>query len=146
MRIDHELNEVKLARAMGASDIELADAGTVQRTTGAPVGFAGPVGYSGEIFVDTDARQVADGVCGANQADQHLLHVVFGRDYTGKVVDLRSVVDGDAYLIFPELARPDGEWPVWFFGAKNPGAIAYASFGAMLARERGPALEELRQR
>src|SRR5262245_52660131 len=49
VRGDHEVNEVKLARAMGARDIELADAGTVERATGAPVGFAGPVGFSGEI-------------------------------------------------------------------------------------------------
>ena len=49
----------------------------------------------GEIFVDTAASQVPDAVCGANAADQHLQHVVYGRDYTGQVVDLRSVVDGD---------------------------------------------------
>jgi prolyl-tRNA synthetase len=95
VRGDHELNEVKLAGAMGARDIELADAGTVERATGAPVGFAGPVGFSGEVFVDTAASQVGDGVCGANKADQHLLHVLFGRDYKGTVADLRSVVDGD---------------------------------------------------
>jgi len=59
---------------------------------------------------------------------------------------ISSVQDGDVYLILPELARPDGEWPVWFLGAKSPGAIAYGSFGAMLARERAAALEELRQR
>jgi prolyl-tRNA synthetase len=34
-------------------------------------------------------------VCGANAADQHLLDVMFGRDFNGTVVDLRSVVDGD---------------------------------------------------
>ena len=59
---------------------------------------------------------------------------------------ISTVQDGDVYLILPELARPDGEWPVWFLGANSPGAIAYGSFGAMLARERAAALEELRQR
>lgn len=59
---------------------------------------------------------------------------------------LSSIVDGDVYLIFPELAGPDGEWPVWFFGPKSPGAIGHASFGAMLAREREAALQALEMR
>jgi prolyl-tRNA synthetase len=95
LRGDHELNEDKLSRALGLGEIELADAATVQKATSAPVGFAGPVGFSGEIAVDSAAAEVADGITGANAADRHLQHVVFGRDYTGKVADLRSVVDGD---------------------------------------------------
>jgi len=59
---------------------------------------------------------------------------------------LSSVEDGDVYLIFPDLAHPDGEWPVWFFGPKNPGAYGYRSFGAMLAAERVRGLQELRRR
>jgi len=59
---------------------------------------------------------------------------------------ISSIEDGDVYLILPALPRPDGEWPVWFFGAKNPGAIAYPSFGAMLERERGKGLQELKDR
>ncbi len=96
LRGDHDLNEDKLARALGVKELELADAATVKELTSAPVGFAGPVGVKGEIFVDLAASQVPDAVCGANAADQHLQHVVYGRDYTGQVLDLRSVVDGDA--------------------------------------------------
>jgi len=59
---------------------------------------------------------------------------------------LSGVEDGDVYLIFPDLAHPDGEWPVWFFGPKNPGAYGYRSFGAMLAAERVRGLQELRRR
>jgi hypothetical protein len=59
---------------------------------------------------------------------------------------LSRVEDGDVYFIFPDLATPDGEWPVWFFGPKNPGAIAYRSFGAMLAAEQARGLQELRRR
>jgi prolyl-tRNA synthetase len=95
LRGDHELNEDKLGRALGVKELELADAATVKELTSAPVGFAGPVGFKGEIFVDTAASQVPDAVCGANAADRHLQHVVYGRDYTGKVLDLRSVVNGD---------------------------------------------------
>jgi len=59
---------------------------------------------------------------------------------------ISSNEDGDIYLIFPELASPDGEWPVWFFGPKNPGAYGYASFGAMFERERRAALRTIAQR
>jgi len=95
LRGDHELHEDKLARALGVPEVELADAESVQKLTGAPLGFAGPVGFKGEIVVDTWASRVPDAVAGANAADQHHRHVVFGRDYTGTVVDLRSVGDGD---------------------------------------------------
>jgi prolyl-tRNA synthetase len=95
VRGDHELNEEKLARALGVPEVELADADAVQKLSGAPLGFAGPVGFSGEIVVDIQASRVPDAVAGGNAAGQHRKHVVFGRDYTGKVVDLRSVMDGD---------------------------------------------------
>ncbi|MEO8181382.1 MAG: proline--tRNA ligase [Deltaproteobacteria bacterium] len=105
VRGDHELNEDKLARALGVREIELAEAAAVQRLTGAPVGFAGPVGFTGEILVDPAASQVSAAVCGANATDRHLLNVQFGRDYTGKVVDLRSVVDGDVCVECGALLR-----------------------------------------
>lgn len=95
VRGDHELNEDKLARALGVPEVELAQADAVQKLTGAPLGFVGPAGFAGEIVVDSHASRVPDAIAGANAAGQHLRHVVFGRDYTGKVVDLRSIVDGD---------------------------------------------------
>jgi prolyl-tRNA synthetase len=95
VRGDHELNEVKLARALGASEVRMADAETVKKATGADVGFAGPVGYKGRILVDRAAADVQGGVAGANETDHHVVNVVFGRDYEGEVADLRSVVAGD---------------------------------------------------
>jgi prolyl-tRNA synthetase len=95
VRGDHELNEDKLARALGVPEVELADAEAVKKATGAPLGFAGPVGFTGEIVVDTHASRVASATAGANAPGQHRQHVVFGRDYTGKVADLRAVSDGD---------------------------------------------------
>ena len=95
VRGDHDLNEAKLATAMGVGEVTLADPETVRRATGADVGFAGPLGFSGEIFVDRDAALVSDGIAGANETDFHLRHVVFGRDYNGHVADLRSVFAGD---------------------------------------------------
>jgi prolyl-tRNA synthetase len=96
VRGDHELNEVKLARALGANEVRMADAETVKKATGADVGFAGPVGYEGRTLVDRAAADVAGGVAGANETDHHFVNVVFARDYEGEVADLRSVVAGDA--------------------------------------------------
>jgi len=95
VRGDHELNEAKLARALGADEVRLASADEVRRATGAAVGFAGPVGFAGKVVVDRDAASVSDGVTGANETDYHLLHVAYGRDFEGSVGDIRSVVDGD---------------------------------------------------
>jgi prolyl-tRNA synthetase len=95
VRGDHEVNEVKLARALGASEVHLAGAADVEKATGAAVGFAGPVGFKGRILIDRDAANVSDGVSGANESDYHLVHVQRGRDFEAEVADLRSAVDGD---------------------------------------------------
>lgn len=96
VRGDRELNEVKLARALGVSSVEPADPETVEAVTKAPVGFAGPVGLTGvRVVADHEVPAIADGITGANLNDHHLLHVAFGRDYTCDVSDLRQAVAGD---------------------------------------------------
>ena len=95
LRGDHDVNEVKLARALGVNEVHLASGTDVTRVTGAAVGFAGPVGFQGRIVIDVDAASITDGVSGANETDYHLLHVQHGRDFSAEVVEIRQVVDGD---------------------------------------------------
>jgi prolyl-tRNA synthetase len=96
VRGDHELNEIKLARTLKVREVFLAERETVLKATGAEVGFAGPVGFKGtRIVIDESAANVPVSVTGANEKDQHLTGVVFGRDFEGQVADLRSVVEGD---------------------------------------------------
>jgi prolyl-tRNA synthetase len=95
VRGDHQLNEVKMARALGAADLRLAPPERVAEATGAAVGFAGPVGFKGRVVVDRDAAAVADAITGANETDAHFVHVRMGRDFDGEVHDLRSAVAGD---------------------------------------------------
>lgn len=97
VRGDRELNEVKLQRALGASNLAAAPPEVVERVTGAPVGFAGPVGLKGaRILADHEVVAIDDGITGANKADTHLVHVRYGRDFTADaVVDIRTVVAGD---------------------------------------------------
>jgi prolyl-tRNA synthetase len=95
VRGDHEVHEIKLARALGVDEVHLASAADVERATGAVVGFAGPVGFQGRVVIDRDAASVRDAVTGANETDQHLKHVSFGRDFTADVAQIRHVLAGD---------------------------------------------------
>jgi prolyl-tRNA synthetase len=94
---DRELNEKKLARALDVDAVALADDAAIQGATGAPVGFAGPVGLSIPIHADMALRGMADGVTGANKADTHLTGVSMNRDVTAAAFhDLATAREGDA--------------------------------------------------
>ena len=95
VRGDHEINEIKLARALGVDEVVLADDEEIKRATGARVGFAGPVGFKGKVLIDRDAAVVRGGITGANEDDHHLADVERGRDFEAEVADLRSVIEGD---------------------------------------------------
>jgi prolyl-tRNA synthetase len=97
VRGDREINEVKLANVLGDGVLEIADAETVERATGAPVGFAGPVGLDGvEIIADLEVRHVRNAVTGANQNEKHYLNTNSGRDYHISVAaDIRNVTEGE---------------------------------------------------
>jgi prolyl-tRNA synthetase len=95
LRGDHDVNEVKLARALDVNEVHLAAPADVVKTTGAKVGFAGPVNFKGRVVIDVDAASLTDAVSGANETDYHLLHVQYGRDFQAQVVEVRQVVDGD---------------------------------------------------
>jgi prolyl-tRNA synthetase len=98
LRGDHRVNEIKLTNAFGAA-VRQADAETIEAHIG-PVGFIGPVGMKDsagiEVLLDAGALASEGGyVTGANRADEHLVSVVPGRDFTYREVDVRSVVAGD---------------------------------------------------
>ncbi|MBN1807804.1 MAG: proline--tRNA ligase [Planctomycetes bacterium] len=99
VRGDHELNEAKLARAVGAP-IEMADGPLVEKISGAAVGFAGPVGMNDRgafMVADNAVKAMADFVTGANKNDAHLLNVNRERDFAPDVyADIRAAGEGDA--------------------------------------------------
>ncbi|MDR0668619.1 MAG: proline--tRNA ligase [Treponema sp.] len=97
IRGDLDVNEAKLAATLKAGELALAADTDVERLTGAPVGFAGPVGLTGlPIIVDQTVTAMGDAVTGALAKDQHYRHVAYGRDFTGWLVqDIRTVKDGD---------------------------------------------------
>jgi prolyl-tRNA synthetase len=77
---DRELNLPKLKRALGGRRAELADDETIQKVTGAPVGFAGPVGLAIPVYADQALQGAADRISGANRADTHVRHLALARD------------------------------------------------------------------
>jgi len=98
LRGDHDANEGKVRRATGAAKVELADPKVIEQVTGAPVGFAGPVGLKQPIpiYADREIEKIVNGITGANQAETHLTGVNYGRDFqVTRFADLRNAVDGD---------------------------------------------------
>ena len=98
IRGDREINEVKLANHLGVLHLALANEEEVERATGAPVGFAGPVGLAEDLPLigDLSARPLARFACGANKGDAHLVNVDWGRDAEpGEWVDVMLVTGGD---------------------------------------------------
>ncbi len=93
---DRELNEHKLARALGGVPLQMADDRLIEQATGAPVGFAGPVGLTIPIYADAELQTPRVCATGANAADTHLTHVILTRDATVTAFfDLVTCREGD---------------------------------------------------
>jgi prolyl-tRNA synthetase len=92
---DHAVNEIKLARVLGVGEVSLASEAEVENATGAPLGFAGPVGFKGRIVADHAVAHVLNGVTGANQKDAHFRNVNFARDFKAELADVRTVTERD---------------------------------------------------
>lgn len=96
VRGDHEINEAKLKNILNAADIELADQGIVEVATGAPMGFAGPIGLKIQIIADNSIMDMSNFVTGGNKKDLHLKNVNIERDFEVHVSgDLRNITHAD---------------------------------------------------
>ena len=103
---NRDVNEIKLRRALGAKTLELADAATIERATGAPVGFAGPVGLAIPRIADAKLRGYRGAVTGANEADAHLRHVDIERDAkVTEFADISLAIEGDGCPRCPGTLR-----------------------------------------
>jgi len=105
IRGDHDVNEEKLRIALDGGHIELADETTIEKVTGAKVGFAGPIGIAktvDTILIDHAVASMTVWVTGANKTDYHVRNVVPGRDFPLEgdnitVADIRYAVEGDKH-------------------------------------------------
>ena len=118
IRGDREVNEVKLKNYLGCRHLELAGEAKVRQVTGAPVGFAGPIGLPGELrlVADESVRPLTNFVCGANEADAHYTGANWGRDVeVEEWTDLLLAAAGDP--------SPDGDGPMEVFRGIEVGHI-----------------------
>ena len=97
LRGDHEVNEVKLANAVGAQELRMADDAAIRAAGGCP-GFRSPIGIKEGtcIVVDETAMRMHNAVSGANEQDFHYINVNPKRDFGSvTVTDIRLVAEGD---------------------------------------------------
>ncbi|MEX0637859.1 MAG: proline--tRNA ligase [Burkholderiales bacterium] len=103
VRGDHELNELKTQKAIGAFRFALET--EMRSALGSPPGYVGPVGVAAQVRVvaDRSVAAMGDFVCGANEAGFHLAGVNWARDLPepSLVADIRNVMEGDP--------SPDGQ-------------------------------------
>ncbi len=123
LRGDHDLNETKLLRALGAREVRFMTGEELALYMRGPAGYLGPVGLNivgaskwkftheellkgeskdvnpmGEIIaiVDHGLEGRKNMVCGANKLDYHLRNVTPGRDFGWTLLaDIRSVNEGE---------------------------------------------------
>ncbi|MYN28115.1 proline--tRNA ligase [Duganella levis] len=105
LRGDHELNEVKVGKVPGLAAHRFSTEAEILEVYGCVPGYLGPIGTKAPVTVvaDRTVANMADFVCGANDAGYHYTGANWGRDCAEPdlVLDLRNVVEGDA--------SPDGQ-------------------------------------
>jgi prolyl-tRNA synthetase len=100
VRGDHDLNEVKAGKVPGLKvGYRFATVAEIEDHFGCKPGYLGPVGTKKpvKVIADRTVANMADFVCGANEADFHITGVNWGRDLPEPdlVADIRNVVVGD---------------------------------------------------
>ncbi|MBI3284082.1 MAG: proline--tRNA ligase [Burkholderiales bacterium] len=104
LRGDHEMNEVKVSKIPGLAISRMASEAEIVEWFGTLPGYLGPIHTKKPVTVvaDRTVANMADFVCGANEADFHFTGANWGRDIPEPLVaDLRNVEAGDP--------APDGQ-------------------------------------
>ncbi len=98
VRGDREVNLIKLKNFLDAAEVEQAAPEQVTQWTGAPLGFAGPVGLRGDvrIYADEELKDGRPRIAGANKGDAHVRNLDIARDVKVTAwADLRVIAEGD---------------------------------------------------
>ena len=93
---DREINPTKLKNVLSFKFVELADEETIEKVTGGPLGFSGPLGLDIPLFADQDIINMEDFVVGANEKDVHMVEVNTGDFRVEGYYDLKVAAVGDA--------------------------------------------------
>jgi prolyl-tRNA synthetase len=108
-RGDHEINDIKLKNALGATSVELAEDAAIKELLGCAPGSIGPVKLpvNVKVIADNAIKSIRNGVAGANEDGFHLLNVNPERDFAiSSYEDIRFIQVGDP--------SPDGQGVIKF--------------------------------
>jgi prolyl-tRNA synthetase len=104
LRGDHFVNETKLLKVLGATELRPMVAEELTWFEGT-AGYLGPIGLDPakiindgllNVIVDSALEGRKNMVCGANKLDHHLRNVTPGRDFTWtRAADIRTVNEGE---------------------------------------------------
>jgi prolyl-tRNA synthetase len=96
VRGDHEVNPIKLKNLIDCSVLEPANPEALEKKTGIPCGFIGPVKLDLKIYADSTIPLMKNLIVGGNEKDFHLKGVQLNRDFKiEKSGDIRLAVEGD---------------------------------------------------
>ncbi|MCJ1907247.1 proline--tRNA ligase [Planococcus ruber] len=108
-RGDHEINDVKVKHATGATVAEMATPEEVKELLNCEIGSLGPIQLPASIrvFADNAVKSIVNGVTGANEEGFHYINVNPEKDFAVEAfADLRFVQEGDQ--------SPDGQGTIRF--------------------------------
>lgn len=108
-RGDHEINDIKLKNALGATSVELAEEAEIKQLLGCLPGSIGPVKLpvNVKVIADNAIKSIRNGVAGANDDGFHYVNVNPERDFAiNSYEDIRFIQEGDP--------SPDGKGTIKF--------------------------------
>ena len=96
VRGDHEINFVKLKKLLGVEkELKMASEKEVLKIMKCPIGSVGPMTGKCSLYVDNDAFNCINFICGANKEGFHLQNANWGEKQIEKIADIRNAIDGD---------------------------------------------------
>ena len=162
IRGDRQINEIKLKNSLGCINLEMADASTVEKITGAPVGFAGPIKLKNVMIIaDEEIARLKNFVTGANENDHHFINVNLGRDFEinlvkeircaevgercprcmkGKLLTSRGIEVGNTFMLGTKYSQSLGAAFLDADGQEKP--FIMGSYGIGITRTAQAAVEK----
>lgn len=92
IRGDRELNETKVLKLLGASEIGFANDELIATSNAVP-GYTGPIGLNCKIVIDNEILNMKNFCCGANKENYHYINANvkdFKYDMVGDIVNVKE--------------------------------------------------------
>ena len=94
IRGDRELNENKVCKLLGVSEISFANDELISTSNAVP-GFTGPINLNAKIIIDEEVLCMKNFCCGANKLNYHYINVNPKDIKYNMVGDIKQVIEGD---------------------------------------------------